>query len=250
MASVYNNISWNILSNSVVYCFTKYCVNQCDMLYWIFLIFHKYYILATPMWPRFWETVQASKTQFARQPWSTKWWLWVKMFWISLRHMSEREELTGDLAGQLQSPFQCRFTFKNCAKLWTETPWIFLCTDFYVVFCLAALISAELFPALIRVSGPPKYTRSTARAKSLSCSSLRSLSPMKASLMPQEEWPLESRISSGRFRIWVSSAAGGELQLLWISWHQPDLFARGFVSMNEKFVFDTMHRKFDWLLED
>ena len=28
------------------------------------------------------------------------------------------------------------------------------------------------------------------------------------------------------------------------------LFARGFVSMNENFVFDKMHGKLDWLLED
>ena len=168
-------------------------------------------------------------------------------------------------------------------------PWIrkYGCSDFYVLFCLAALIFQHrqnfsprgfLFPdrtdTLDRRPGP----------KSLRHLSLRSRFPVRPSCMLQEERPLASRISrliltlssrgfvfpdrlntldrrprpkslsragrSCRFWIWVSSAAGGAHRFLCISWHRLTLFARGFVSMHEKIVFDTMHGKLNRFLEN
>ena len=49
----------------------------------------------------------------------------------------------------------------------------------------------------------------------------------------------------------VSSAAAGVRQrLLWISWFRLALFARGFGSVDESFVFDTMCAKLDRFLEN
>ena len=119
--------------------------------------------------------------------------------------------------------------------------------------------------------------------KSLRRASLRSRFPMRASFMLQEERTLAWLISrlfltlsscglvfldclntldrrprpkslrrlglSGRFSIWLSSAARGAHRFLWRSWHRLALFARDFVSMHEKSVLDTMHGKLDWFLE-
>ena len=94
---------------------------------------------------------------------------------------------------------QCWLTFKNCAILLTETPWIFFCADDSIIHGLDGLLkqestrqycatlnqkiwmhwflcvilpcstdisaSAEVFPARIRVSGPPRHPWSTASAK-------------------------------------------------------------------------------------
>ena len=122
------------------------------------------------------------------------------------------------------------------------------------------------------------------RPKSPSRASLRSRFPMRTSFMLQEERPLESRVSrliltlssrgfvfpdradtldrrpgpkslrragrSCRFWICVSSAAGGAHWFLCTPWHRLALFVRGFVSMHEKFVFDTMQGKLDRFLEN
>ena len=157
------------------------------------------------------------------------------------------------------------------------TPWI-------------ADISTNLDPFLaqIRVSGPRRHTWSTARVETLrrssSESSQRSRFPVRPSSMLQQERPLESQISrliltlfargfvcpdrlntldrrpgpkslrsaglKGRFWIWVSSAAGVAHLFLWISWHPLALFACGFVSMHGKFVFNKIHEKLDWFLEN
>ena len=94
--------------------------------------------------------------------------------------------------------------------------------DFYVLFCLAALIFRHrqnfsprgfVFPdradTLDRWPGP----------KSLRRTGLRSRFPVRPSSMLQEERPLESRIS----------------------WLIPTLSSR---------VFDKIHEKLDWFLEN
>ena len=168
-------------------------------------------------------------------------------------------------------------------------PWIkkYGCTDFYVFFCLAALIfwhRQKISPRRFVFPDRINTLDRQPRPKSLRRSSLRSRFPMRPSSMLQEEWPLASRISRliltlssrglvfpdrlntldrrpgpkllrraglrGRFWIWVSSAAGGAHWFLCISWHRLALFARGFVSMYEKFVFDKIHEKLDWFLEN
>ena len=140
-------------------------------------------------------------------------------------------------------------------------PWIrkYGCTEFYVLFCLAALIFRELFPARIGVSGPPNYTWSTAEAeiapprepeKLISNETLIGVSGQPKYTWSTARAEIARAGLSGRFWIWVSSAAGGAHWFLSISGHRLALFAGGFVSMHGKFVFDTMHGKLDRFLEN
>ena len=111
-------------------------------------------------------------------------------------------------------------------------PWIrkYGWTDFNVLFCLAALIFRH------RQNFSPRGLVFHDRLDTLD----RRPGPKS----------LRRAGLSGRFWIWVSSAAGGAHRFLCISWHRLTLFARGFVSMHVKFVFDTMHGKLDRFLEN
>ena len=105
-------------------------------------------------------------------------------------------------------------------------PWVrkYGWTDFYVLFCLAALIFRHLQNFYFGIC----IFRHLQNSRGL-------VFPDRLDTLDRRPGPKSLRRAglSGRFWIWVSSAAGGAHLFLWISWHQLALFARGFVYMYE-----------------
>ena len=176
---------------------------------------------------------------------------------------------------------------KNQAEI-IVLPWIkkYGGTDFYVLFCLAALIFRHQQTFFLRGFVFPDRLNTlqvNRRQKSLRSAGLRSWFPMRPSSMFQEERPWIADISANPDRFLARIRVSGPPEYTWwtaraeiaqprrpkrpilnlgllccwrgasisvdiLASHFP--FARGFVSMHEKFVFDTMHGKLDRFLEN